>query len=113
MVTLGNSAGKEQKHGETPLHVPSTAKRRMTQSVSLPVPAAVGQVISWLAWNHQGSFWLQWCLRGHRTFWERNCCKGRLERDILGISRFRQLHRNNQREKTTKAVEHSNKQPGN
>lgn len=42
---------------------------------------------------------VHWCLRGHR---ERNCCKGRLQRDISGISRFRQLQKNNQREKTLK-----------
>lgn len=49
-----------------------------------------------------------WCLRGYRTYQERNCHRGRLERNNLGISRFIQLHRNNQREKTSKAVDHSN-----
>lgn len=42
------------------------------------------------------------CLRGHRDTPERNCCKGRLERDISEISRLRQMHRNDQRERHPK-----------
>lgn len=106
--SVSNSAGKEQKHWETSLHMPM-AGSRMTQGVSslLPVHLRAGMELP-------GEFLVaHWCLRGHRTYREGNCCKGGLERHILGISRFRQLHRNNQREKTSKAVDHSNEQPSN
>lgn len=113
MVSLGNSAGKEQKHWETCLHMPSMAARRTRQSVSSLPPCAccceTGDLL--VGMELPGEFLVaHWCLRGHR---ERNCCKGRLDTDILGICRFRQLQKNNQREKTSKAVDHSNKQPGN
>lgn len=102
MVSLGNSAGKEQKHWETSPHMPSTAARRMRQSVTSLPPCAhccgTGELL--VGMELPGELLVvHWCLRGHR---ERNCCKGRLQRDISGISRFRQLQKNNQREKTLK-----------
>lgn len=51
--------------------------------------------------------------RYNKTCKESNWCRERLERDSLGTFKFRQLHRNNQREKTSKDVSHSHNQPGN
>lgn len=76
----------------------------------LPVQAAVGQV----GMELPGELLVaHWCLRGDRTYQERNCCKGRLERNYLRDLRIQTVAIKNQREKTSKAVDHSNKQPGN
>lgn len=123
MSSLGNPTGKEQKHRGASLRTPSVAARRTRQGVPFPPPLrtlVVVQVTSRSASNQ-----LEDCYEAKQSNFTgdvsgcmlvtegSNCCKERLERDSLGTSKFRQPHKNNQREKTAKEVGHSNTQPGN